>query len=645
VSIDSNGGDKPRHGLAGELNPGCASAALIFAGRNPKSGMNKPFPGWIHASALVLTANFIFSCLVVIGEEAFAGEGKGAAASYVVSLEGAPDNELKELLISVSDTFSLQNSPPPSFNLLDRRIERDLSALRQALRSHGFFQGEITADIDKKKDPARVIFTIQPGTPFLLSSVAIRPRVEMPEFRFQPPEASELGLALHKPFKAESVVRAQERLLLFLGRKGFPFPKVTARRVIADHATHSVRLDFHFDPGPRAMFGDTVITGLKSLRKEFLLKRLPWKTGDSYDISLVIAARAALIGTNLFSVVDINPGAFDPSTGRLPMAVSVSERDHRTFKAGVQYRTDEGAGMKLGWEHRNILGSGEKLDTALNLKEKSRTLEAGFYKPGFLSGKQSLLLKSSLSDERTDAYTSRSVEVSGTIDRQLTRQANFGAGLKYRHSWLERLDLKKTFGLLSLPAYLNVDTSDDMLDPSRGGRINIMLAPHTDLLGHDVGFVKSRIFLSGYLEILKKKQAVLALRASVGSIAGAGRDKVPADMLFYAGGSGSVRGYPYQTAGDMQNGSPLGGLSFLDMSGELRFKVTQDLGLAAFLDGGRAYALETPDLDRSLFFGAGFGLRYYTPIGPVRMDVAFPLDRREGIDDDFQIYLSIGQAF
>jgi translocation and assembly module TamA len=140
-------------------------------------------------------------------------------------------------------------------------------------------------------------------------------------------------------------------------------------------------------------------------------------------------------------------------------------------------------------------------------------------------------------------------------------------------------------------------------------------------------------------------RVVLAGRTAVGTIFGATRDQIPADERFYAGGGGSVRGFGFQLAGELDDDDdPLGGRSLLELSGEVRVRITDTIGAVAFVDAGSAFQSSVPDFDEELRVGVGPGLRYFSPIGPVRLDVGFPLNRRD-VDDAFQIYISLGQAF
>ena len=126
----------------------------------------------------------------------------------------------------------------------------------------------------------------------------------------------------------------------------------------------------------------------------------------------------------------------------------------------------------------------------------------------------------------------------------------------------------------------------------------------------------------------------------------AGSGSLPADERFYVGGGGSVRGFAYQMAGDVDtDNDPLGGCSMVALGAEARFRFFEDYGLVTFFEGGRSFDSYFPTFDKQLFWGAGAGLRYYTDFGPVRLDLAVPLNGRSGVDGAFQLYISFGQAF
>jgi translocation and assembly module TamA len=141
------------------------------------------------------------------------------------------------------------------------------------------------------------------------------------------------------------------------------------------------------------------------------------------------------------------------------------------------------------------------------------------------------------------------------------------------------------------------------------------------------------------------RRFVLAGRATLGSLVGEETDNVPADKRLYAGGGGSIRGYEYQSVGPLDaDGDPLGGRSLIELNAEVRIRVTDQVGLVPFVDGGMVFDSVYPDFEEDLRWAAGLGVRYFTAFGPLRVDIAIPLNKRE-FDDSFQFYISLGQAF
>ncbi len=198
---------------------------------------------------------------------------------------------------------------------------------------------------------------------------------------------------------------------------------------------------------------------------------------------------------------------------------------------------------------------------------------------------------------------------------------------------------------MSFPLELRWDRSNDELDPTRGFRLTGRVEPFLDFFGEPSRFTKAQVTGSYYLPLESEAKWVVASRVTLGSILGESKGDVPADERFYAGGGGSIRGYPFQSVGPLENGEPTGGLSVFEASLELRARLTESFGLVAFVDGGSAFDANVPDFEEDILFGVGAGFRYFSPIGPFRFDIGFPLDKRENVDDSFQIYLSIGQAF
>lgn len=568
---------------------------------------------------------------------------------YEPAIEGAPSEELADILRESLDCFTLRDKPPTFRRLLASRARNDLETIETVLNSKGYFEAVTSIDINYDVSPVKLIFRVTPGPAFSYGTIRFelengeepvnsRPTLPCPE---------ETGLASGKPYDARQVVDARSELLVRVIRQGYPFARSGTTDLVADHSTDRVDILLTVVPGPLARFGDIRLEGLETVEESYVRTRLTWKPGELYDPEKVRKTREKLIATGLFGGIDIKLDTGLDEQDRLPVTITLRERKHRTMSAGLFYETWEGFGVQGGWEHRNFLGRGERFQSSLRLSQRNQILEGNLREEEFLREDQSLLLSSRLAHEETQAYVSSGLTAAAGVERDLGRNATLGLGLGYTLSRLkdETDDTTEDWGLVSLPVSLTLDRRDDILNPTRGFRVSAEFAPYADTLGHNNSFIKVRASAAGYLPLWRPDRLVLAMRLAGGAISGAGRSDVPIDLRFFAGGGGSIRGYGYQMAGELDDDdTPLGGLSLLSGSLELRTMVTEDVGLVAFLDGGRAFADGVPNFSENPFWGAGLGLRYYTPIGPLRFDVALPLNAREA-DEDYQIYMSLGQAF
>jgi translocation and assembly module TamA len=567
------------------------------------------------------------------------------AAPYRATITGIEDSALLKDLKDASDSLSLIDRPPASIGLLRSRAERDRDRFTRVLQAHGYFGARVELILRDDTAPLEVEFLIHIGPVYPVASVDIRIRGDKEAHPRLIPSLEKIGLSPGEPFKASALMDGEKALVRAFEEHGFPFPRPVERKIIVDHRDTSVALEFFLDPGPQAPFGEAQIKGLEAVEESVIRRLIPWKEGDLYNVEQVETLQVRLIRLGLFSSVRVFKGRELDAQGRLPVDISVTERKHRSIGAGLSYKTDEGPGATGLWEHRNLFREGEKLTVSGILSDFTASAESTFFKPFFLRRDQSLGLSLRLADDRPDAYTSRNISASASVARQLTDQLRIAAGLGYKASKVEQLGITERFNYLFLPLDMEWDRSDDLLDPARGGRLGLHLVPFYDPSGDDPKFLKKRIRYRHYLKPFAAHPLVLAAGFSLGSILGADRDDIPADERFYAGGGGSIRGYAYQSVGPSRDSEPVGGRSLLELTFELRMRVTERIGLVAFLDGGNAYQETFPDLDESLRWGTGLGFRYFTRLGPLRLDVAFPLNRRPDIDDRVQVYVSLGQAF
>jgi len=590
-------------------------------------------------SALPIRA-FLILCLI-LAAALHPAPGRGADVEYTVEIPPLPDG-LTEMLTSVSDCVNLRDNPPESAGLLRKRVDNDLKAFAQALKSRGYFKAGLGAEVDAQTIPRTVRFRVEPGPRFSFA----RPRLTLePDNPVLSALLSDVlkGVEAGTGYASGAVLDTENALLERMREHGRPSPTVGTREVVADHATNTVAVRFRIESGPEAVFGRTEIIGLEDVSEEAVTTKLAWEEGIVFDQRLVEKTREELIRTGLFRSVRIETD-HPQGASIVAMRVSLLEAPLRSVRSGLWYYSDLGLGAGLGWTHRNIFGAGQelRLDSAIsqNLQEAGAVLVL----PNFGGPGRSLDLSVRYENEETDVYDTTNLSLSG-ISRRPFAGLNLGYGLAYRLGEVDNDELRR-FNLFSVPLIAEYSSADHPLDPTSGLTLAGRMEPFTSLEDSSSSFVHWSVTGRHYLPLLKDRSLVLATRGRYALLAGTGRESIPEDMLLYAGGGGSIRGYAYQYAGPLDDDDkPLGGVSAVDFSAELRWRFKKDYGLVLFGDGGGAFSGRNPSEKEDYFWGVGTGFRYYTPIGPIRVDVAVPLERRDGVDDLFQLYVSLGQAF
>jgi len=564
---------------------------------------------------------------------------------YEVRFDDTVDARWVGQLRALSDSAALAANGAVSMAQLKRRAEKDQDLFRTYMRSRGHYGGTVSYRIDEKADPVAVIFTVDPGPLYRLEEAEIQvPGVEGEVFQSLT-EAVRTLLPEGSAVLAERIVETDKEILELLSQNGYPLARIDQRRVIVNHDTRRVLTRYRVTSGPKCFFGPVRIQGLESVREESLRPRLPWKEGDVFDARLLHRAQNNLIQMDLFSVVRLAHAPSADPQGRLPIDVTVVERKPRTFKGGLFYATDVGPELNVSWENRNLSGGRARVGADSWLSSEKKVLEGMYLWRDFLRTDQFFQLNGRLAEEDWDAYWSRHIGAVVTVNRQFSPSVRAGMGAGFRLSSVEQRSNRETYGLSFLPAVLHADTTDNPLDPTKGFRLQVQTAPYGDVTDTSLFFWKTSTTVSTYYDWAGDGRFILAGILGGGSIVGAAWKAVPADERFYVGGGGSVRGYDYQSLGPREEDTPLGGRSYLSWNGELRWRFRERFGVVGFLDGGTAYEGAAPDFKHRFRWGTGVGFRYYSPLGPFRIDVAFPLNRRAGIDDPFQIYVSLGQAF
>ncbi|ANN58452.1 hypothetical protein A9174_18020 [Mesorhizobium loti NZP2037] len=577
---------------------------------------------------------------------------------YAVTIT-APDAD-KDLVKKLENASALKGDEdrPVSGSLgLMAKARSDREQLVAALYADARYEGVVTITIDGKPlddlppdaefkgpQPIPVAITVSAGPKFTLGDI----RLEGDAAGLM---SADYGLISGGDAGSGAVLKAEALIVRTLKEQGRPLAKVTDRQIVADHATSTLDVTLTVAAGPVAGYGATTVEGTEKVDRDFTEYMTGLKRGKQYSPQEISDARDRLLALEVFNSVTFKEADKLDADGNIPIGVQVSERKPRYFGLGGTFSNTEGLGLEGYWGHRNLFGHAEKLriDGAIsgigsnNLSDLNYNAGIMFEKPGVIGPASKFFASFKTVLEHPDAYDHFSVKGSTGLSYELDKKQTVSAEVALDYSRITDAFGKHTYLIASVPLQYVYDNRDSRLNPTRGFRVLAYAEPSYDILS-GAAFLKLKGEGSAYQSLDTASKFVLAERVAIGSIVGTGLQNVPADRRFYSGGGGSVRGYAYQGIGPKDfTGQPIGGLSFFETSVEMRIAVTDTIGIVPFVDAGTVSTKSVPNFS-DVKVGAGVGLRYVTPFGPLRIDAAVPLNR-DPSDPHFGIYAGIGQAF
>jgi translocation and assembly module TamA len=574
------------------------------------------------------------------------------SVSYDITMDGSPTDAATANLEAALAVYRYRDNGAPSIALLRRRAQDDRDIVARVLRAHGYYQATASAAVesDPPEDPqatkAKVTVTITPGRAFKLSSHAFIMTPPLPGGKAPGAAKTFYGSPVGGTAVAQKILEAEATAVNRLHELGYPYAHFGAREAIADMENAGLTITSTIETGPRLSYGVLDFKGIENIDEAYLRSYLPWQEGDRVDQRQLQAYQRDLMSTNLFAAGAVHLPETAPAPGLVPVIAAMEQRPFRSVALGARYSTDSGPGGTAEFEHRNLFGANETGTLAADLSLTEQRLEARIRKPQFWRNRQDLVGGLSLRHIESDAFDEVGATATLGLERRLSRFWNVGLGTLAEVTETVSSDSEGRSYLVGLPAFAEYDNTDNALNPSKGWRIRGAVTP---FLGQYDGsltpFLSNEVSASTYFDLTGEKRYIAAVRGRLGSILAGDIGNVPGGRRLYGGGGGSVRGYAERSIGPLDSkNEPTGGLSAMEVAAELRAQVYGDFGLAVFAAAGSVAEEVVPTFSEGVQLAAGIGLRYYSPLGPIRADIGVPLNPRSS-DDSFQVYFSIGQAF
>lgn len=521
--------------------------------------------------------------------------------------------------------------------LTDERIKKlhskTPSEIREALQPFGYYKPEIQSDLRREDDVWVAHYVVDHGPVLELNSVDIRilgageQDVEFHRLLRKLPIAP--GEALEHAHYEE----AKNSLMQLATERGYLDAQFETNEIRVDLEAYTAAIVIHFNTGERYRFG-TVTFNVPEFDTEFLQRYATFAEGDGYTFTALLDLQNALTDSDYFSQVEVKTHRELAENHIIPVEVNAIARERTRYTLGLGYGTDTGARATAGLERRRVTRDGHRWRADAKVSEISDSLTTRYFIPMKNPRTDQFTLTAGLENQRLTDNASKKYLLSGSFSRldngwqkslfiNVERDEDFVVGGQSGSSTLVMPGINWTRV-----------RADDRIYTTFGHRFMVEVRGGSETLGSTTSFIQARANVK-FVRRFKDYGRVLA-RGDIGYSKVLNFEELPPSVRFFAGGDFSVRGYEYNSLGPRENGKSVGGTQLLVSSVEYEQILTENWSLAAFYDAGNAMN----NFSEPLAHGTGVGVRYRSPIGLIRLDLAQPLDKPLG--NARYIHISIG---
>jgi translocation and assembly module TamA len=576
--------------------------------------------------------------LLLLATDATRSEDAPAPAKALrVSIVGVEEQQLAAVRSALSlSAYETRSSIGEA--RLRRLIDAVPAEVRDALQSFGYYQATavVTAGAAETK-PRPIEIAVTRGAPVRVRSVHVaiagaaarNERIADLIEDFRPNKGDVFDHAVYETSKAR-VERA-------LQRRGY-FDQTTANaRVEINRAANTADIVLDWNSGTRYLLGTISFAGAQ-FEDAFLQRYVPWKDGDRYDQQRIEMLQQALAASNYFSSIEVVPDVEHNSELHVPIVVNLEPAKRTAYSLGASYDTDYGAGVRFGLDRRWVNKRGHTFASEAEIAQNLSSLSADYRMPHHRDAQRFYLFGARYRDEQTEAVDATSTLYSAGISRSAAQwnatlslnalQGSFLVGSR------DVLDERQRSTVVYPEFNATRVFAEDRIRPARGASLRVGLRGASESLVSDVSFLQAQAE-ARWIHSFNTKTRLL-LRGELGATRTDQFEQLPPELRFFAGGDRSVRGYGYQSLGDRDaEGTAIGGRYLCTASVEFEREFIPAWSAAVFADAGDVFSNGSPEFSR----GVGIGVRWASPVGPIRLDIA------HGLDDpgsSFELHISAG---
>ncbi|MCZ6864406.1 MAG: outer membrane protein assembly factor BamA [Candidatus Dadabacteria bacterium] len=530
-------------------------------------------------------------------------------------------------------------------------LKDDMIRIQRLYANNGYYDAKATYELKYNKDETRVEIkiTIEEGEPIILTDIDLKIEGDLSD-EIKKQITDTVPLKVDETFSPNGYQQTKGVISEILYNRGYPKSDIEGEALV-NRREKWARAKFVVKPGLIYKFGVIKVEGNEKVASYIIEREADFKEGKIFSLSKINETQANIFQLGLFRSVVIDP-VYNDEEQIADIAIVVKERKQGSVKIGGGFGTEDKLRGQVIWTQRNFFGGGRRLEVSGKFSFITQRVETTVIQP-YIVGKNSNL-SGTLNFQRDDvpSFKGRSFLTTAALTKDFWKYYSVFSSLNLQFSKIEDSATRtpeersrENFFLTFINLGFERDATDNILNPTRGTVVSTGLESSFSALGSDVNYLKGTIELRGYKEY---RDVVFAKKFTIGVIQPFGSTQtldIPIFKRFFAGGSTSMRGFPFQKLGPLdRNNDPLGGNSLLVGSFEVRYPIYGDFGGVAFLDYGNVYTDEWSFPLQDIKYAPGLGLRYDTIIGPVRFDVGYALNPEPGITR-IQFFISIGQAF
>lgn len=515
------------------------------------------------------------------------------------------------------------------------RLQQSGKEIRRALQAFGYYNPEVSHEFDAAAEDGcwEVRFTVQPGARVLLRSIEITLQGAAGQDPAFQKVLRQPGLVSGEPLRQDRYTALKDAINALAANRGYIEGRFTRQELRVDPGAGYADVFLSFDSGPRYRFGATRLEQEDIIDEALLVRYLAWQEGEYYARDKLTETARDLTSSGYFGQVLVQPLLDEAADGRIPVAVTLTPGKRHSYSASIGFATDTGPRVGLGYRNRRINRAGHRFNSDLSVSRVLSELTFAYSIPQKKPASDRLVFEAGYKFEDTSSVRSKTYAVAVKRPRLLGNgwlqepslvfgQEDFKVGGTHERS------------ILLMPGMNWTRTvADDRLYPRRGYRLDFHTRGALQQVISDTSFLQLIGSGKGVLQFTDDWRVISRVNAGVSIMNDF--DELPASVRFFAGGDSSIRGYAYKSLGPKEDGDVVGGKNLLVGSLELERRLTEKWGVSAFVDSGNAFDRFHVDPKT----GAGIGIRWRSPVGPVRLYLAHPFAKHGEL---FRVHFVMG---